>query len=314
MGIMMLQTRHMRYFVAVAEELNFHRAAERLNVSQPALWRQIRDVEASMGVTLLARDPRGIGLTLAGKSFLNDCRDLLERIEAAGMRTQRVAQGQIGTLHIAFNEIAARRSEVPRFLQAFRAAHREINLQLHVLMSQKQIDGLRTGELDAGFLFRHSGERADFQNILIGRDNFVVAMPGDHELVRKPSLSLCDLKGMPLIMPNPRTNAITYERLTAAFRSAGLNPLIAQFADNENALLNLVAAGMGLTFLNTSLRPSETRGVVLRPLTDLSLPIHLELVWQNTNHNPALNHFVGLVDKLAGELDQIDQMLEAGMG
>ncbi len=310
---MMLQTRHMRYFVAVAEELNFHRAAERLHVSQPALWRQIRDVEASIGVMLLVRDPRGISLTLAGESFLNDCRDLLERMEAARLRTQRVAQGQIGTLHLAFNEIAARRSEVPRFLQAFRAAHPEINLQLQVLMSKKQIEGLRSGELDAGFLFRHAGERADFQNILIGQDNFALAMPRDHELARKPSLSLCDLEGVPLIMPNPRTNGITYERLTAAFRSAGLTPLVAQFADNENALLNLVTAGMGLTFLNTSLRPSETRGVVLRPLTDLSMPIHLELVWRNTNHNPALVHFVALVDRLAGEMDQIDQMLESGM-
>lgn len=310
----MLQTRQMRYFVAVAEELNFHRASERLHISQPALWRQIRDLEQDVGVALLDRQARGIGLTEAGRSFLEDCRDILERMEAARLQAQRVAAGQVGTLHVGFNEIAGRRRELPRFLKEFRSAFPGINLQLHVMMSQRQIEALRNGEIDAGFLFRHVGERSDFEAHIVGQDNFVLAIPRDHELVRKPSLALADLADQPLIMPNPRNNGITYEKLFAAMKKAGFAPVIAQFADNENTLLNLVSAGMGLAFVNSSCRVPDVQRVTLRALSDLSLPIGLELMWLRSNRNPALARFVDLVDRLSGDADQVEQLMETGMG
>ena len=311
---MMLQTRQMRYFVAVAEELNFHRASERLHISQPALWRQIRDLEQEVGVALLDRQPRGISLTEAGRSFLEDCRDILERMEAARLRAQRVAVGQVGTLHIGFNEIAGRRRELPRFLKEFRSTFPGINLQLHVMISQRQIEALRNGEIDAGFLFRHVGERSNFEALIVGQDNFVLALPRGHELVRKPSLELADLADRPLIMPNPRNNGITYEKLFAAMKTAGITPVIAQFADNENTLLNLVSAGMGLAFVNSSCRVPDVQGVTLRALGDLSLPLGLEFMWLRSNRNPALTRFVDLVDRLSGDADQVEQLMETGMG
>lgn len=310
----MLQTRHLRYFVAVAEELNFHRAAERLHLSQPALWRQIRDLEVEVGTALLERDPRGIGLTRAGVAFLHDCRDLLERMEEAGLRARRIAQGQVGMLHIGFNEIAGRRRELPRFLQAFRRAYPEVSLQLHFLMSQLQIDALRAGDLDAGFLLRHRDERTEFQTVRVGRDDFVLALPRDHVLARKPNLSLADLSNETLIMPNPRNNAVTHDRLVTALRDAGTMPRIAQFADNENTIMNLVDAGMGLAFLNTTVRPADQQAIVLRPLADLSMPVDLELVWRASNTNPALIQFVSMVEKLSGDNEQVEALIETGMG
>ncbi|CAH1693810.1 MAG: LysR substrate-binding domain-containing protein [Chelatococcus sp.] len=314
LGIVMLQTRQMRYFVAVAEELNFHRASHRLHISQPALWRQIRDLESDVGTPLLDRHARGIGLTEAGRSFLEDCRDILERMEAARLRTQRVALGQVGTLHIGFNEIAGRRREFPRFLKAVRETYPSINLQLHVMMSQRQIEALRNSEIDAGFLFRHAGERSDFESLIVGQDNFVLVLPRDHALARKPSLTLADLADQPLIMPNPRNNGITHEKLVTAMRGAAITPLVAQFADNENTLINLVAAGMGLAFVNSSCRIPNTQSVTLRAIADLSLPVGLELTWARSNLNPALPRFVELVDQLSGDADQIEHLLETGMG
>lgn len=310
----MLQTRHLRYFIAVAEELNFHRAAERLHISQPALWRQIRDLEQEIDVRLLERLPRGVSLTPAGVAFLEECRDLVERMEQAAVTARRIAQGQVGTLHIAFNEIAARRRELPRFLKAFRAEHPQVSLQLHALMSQQQILSLRAGDIDAGFLFRPVGERTDFQHLRIGQDDFVLALPREHQLARRPSLKLLDLVGQPLILPNPRYNGSAHDRLLVAFRKAGLVPTIAQYVDNENTVLNLVAAGMGLAFLNSSFRPSEARGALLRPVADLSLPVDLELVWNADNTNPALQHFVRLVEGLIGDEDQVAMLIETGMG
>lgn len=311
---MILNTRHLRYFVAVAEELNFHRAAVRLHVSQPALWRQIRDLETEIDVVLLNRDPRGISLTRAGEVFLDDCRDILERMTAAQLKARRVAQGEVGVLHIAFNEIAGRRREMPRFLKAFREAYPEISLQLHFLMSQAQIEALRAGTLDAGFLLRHRGERHDFEALRVGHDNFVLAMPREHSLSRKASLRLSDLTDQPLIMPNPRNNGITHEKLVSALRKSGTVPSIAQFADNENAIINLVVAGMGLAFLNSSCRSLDAQGIMLRPLEDLSLPVDLELVWPTKNRNPALAHFTSLVRALSGDADQVEALLETGMG
>ena len=309
----MLQTRHLRYFVAVAEELNFHRAAERLHLSQPALWRQIRDLELEIGTALLVRDPRGIGLTPAGAAFLEDCRDLLERIEGARLRARRVAQGQVGMLHIGFNEIAGRRREMPRILQAFRQAHPMISLQLHFLMSQMQTDALRSGELDAGFLLRHKGEKTEFQTIRVGTDDYVLAMPKDHPLVRKPTLSLADLASEALIMPNPRNNSVAYGRLVNALQAARVSPQVAQFADNENTIMNLVDAGMGLAILNTTVRPADQQAIALRPLADLSMPVDLELVWREGNDNPALTHFIALAERFAGDEARVEAMIETGM-
>jgi DNA-binding transcriptional LysR family regulator len=310
----MLQSRHIRYFIAVAEELNFHRAAERLHITQPALWRQIRDLEAELAVQLLEREPRGIRLTRAGEVFLDECRDLTERMEGACLRTRAVARGQVGTLQIAFNEIAARRRELPRFLQHFRSEYPQITIHLHAMMSQRQVTALRAKEIDAGFLFRQSGERSDFNSMRLGQDDFVLVMPRNHPLAARPSLRLADLADQPLIMPNPRHNGTTYERLMGAMRAAGIAPQIAQHADNESTLINLVLAGMGLTFLNSSYRASETTGVVLRPLADLSLPVDLELVWRADNDNPALRQFTGLVERLLGDEDQVAMLLETGMG
>lgn len=310
----MLQSRQMRYFVAVAEELNFHRASDRLHISQPALWRQIRDLEQEVGVALLDRQARGIGLTEAGRSFLEDCRDILERMDAARLQAQRIAQGQVGTLHLAFNEIAGRRWEFPRFLKKFREIYPGINLQLHVMMSQRQVEALRNSEIDAGFLFRHANERSDFEALVVGQDNFVLVLPRGHEFVRKPSVALADLAGQPLIMPNPRNNGVTYEKLVAAIKKAGVTPHIVQFADNENTLLNLVSAGMGLSFVNSSCPVPSAQSVTLRAIAGLSMPVALELTWLRSNLNPALSRFVELVDRLSGDADQIEQLLETGMG
>jgi DNA-binding transcriptional LysR family regulator len=311
---MMLQTRQLRYFVAVAEELNFHRAGERLHITQPALWRQIRDLEQEIGVALLNRQPRGIELTEAGRSFLEDCRDILERMEAARLQAQRVATGQVGTLHIGFNEIVGRRREFPKFLKEFRKAYPGINLQLHIMMSQRQVDALRNAEIDAGFVFRHVSERSDFEAMIFGKDDFVLALPREHELSRASSLKLSDLEGQPLIMPNPRNNATAHEKLVAALRKVGITPHVAQFSDNENTLLNLVSAGAGLAFVNSSCRVPDGQGVTLRAVADLSLPVALEMTWLRSNQNPALSRLVDVVDRLRGDADQVEEMRETGMG
>jgi DNA-binding transcriptional LysR family regulator len=297
----MLQSRHIHYFLAVGEELNFYRAAERLHITQPALWRQIRELEDEVGVKLLDRTRRGISLTPAGAAFLSECRDLLNHMESSCAHTRRVGQGIVGTLHIACNEIASRLREVSVFLKEFREQHPEVSIQLHGMMSQQQISALRSGSIDVGFLFRYDGQQSEFQAIRLGSDHFILALSRDHPLARRTSLELKDLAGESIIMPSPSNNSAIYERLLNNFRNAGLVPHITHYADSENTLLNMVTAGIGIAFMTSSIRNSIISGAVLRPVSDLSIPVHLDMIWRSENENPSLQHFVKFMKSAVSE-------------
>lgn len=294
----MIALRHLRYFVAVGEELNFHRAAERVNVTQPALWRQIRDLEQDLGAKLLDRQPRGIKLTAAGQVMLEEAVRILDQIRDARERVTRVAQGQIGVLRIAFNEIAARNRALPRYFQALRLEHPDIELQLNVMMSERQFVALERGEIDAGFLFNRPKGDPRLGYLNISQDDHILAIPSDHRLARAARITLSDLKDEPLIFPSQTLNRTHHGRLTAMCLAAGLNPRIVHRADNEHTILNMVSTGMGLAFVNESCRTRGYNDIVLRPIEGFSIPVDLDLVWRIDQMTPALNLFVERVREL----------------
>lgn len=297
----MIHLRHFRYFIAVGEELNFHRAAERLHISQPALWRQIRDLEHELGVDLLERQPRGIKLTTAGAALLEEALKLQEQFEEATARVVRVARGQTGVLRIAFNEIAARNPMLPRYFRAFRARYPETELQLNVVMSQRQFAMFEENEIDAGFLFNRPLNDVRFGFRKISTDDHVLAIPKDHKLARARTIRLADLTDEPLIFPSRALNRVHHGRLTAACLNAGLNPNIVQHADNENTLLNMVSAGMGIAFVNASCLTKNFNEVVLKPIHGFSIPVQLDLVWRKDRTTPVLARFVDLVSEIQGQ-------------
>jgi DNA-binding transcriptional LysR family regulator len=297
----MIELRHFRYFVAVGEELNFHRAAERVRVSQPALWRQIRDLELDLGVKLLDRQPRGIKLTPAGQAMLQDCVKILERVGEARARVLRVAQGQVGELRIAFNEIAARNRALPRFFHAFRSRFPEIELQLNLMMSEQQFLALERNEIDAGFLFNRPREDTRLGFHIIARDDHALALPRTHRLASAPRIGLLDLVDEPLIFPSQALNRIHHARLMAACLAGGLAPRVAQRADNEHTLLNMVSTGMGVAFVNASCRTRDYDEVVLRSIDGFSIPVELDLVWRQDRMSSTLARFVELVAGMGGE-------------
>jgi DNA-binding transcriptional LysR family regulator len=300
----MIEFRHLRYFVAVAEELNFHRAADRLRVSQPALWRQIRDLELDVGVALLERLPRGIKLTPAGEAFLEETRRTLQSLVDARERAVRVAHGQIGVLRIAFNEIAAREPFLPQYFHAFRTRYPAIELQLTVMMSQRQQEALEHSEIDAGFMFHRPRNDSHLGFKKITEDNYVIAIPRNHRLATASRIRLSDLTDEPFISPSQTLNRTLHSRLMAACLAGGLSPKIVQYADNEHTMLNMVATGMGLCFVNSSCRRAPyPSGVVLKNVSKLSVPVELEFVWRKDNATPALMHFIELVGEMPMPVD-----------
>lgn len=290
-----MELRHLRYFLAVAEEENFHRAAERLHVAQPALSRQIKALEEALGVQLFDRLPRGIKLSAPGQAYLEDVRRILGDVTRAQDRARRVAQGQLGQVRIGFNEIAARQPYLPGFFQATRAGFPDIDMKLTLLVSQLQLDALRTGQIDAGFLFHRPPGDDELNAIHIDTDNYAIAMPRTHPLAARRNLRLADLRDEPFIMMSQHINRMLYDRLLAACVAGGLVPRQVHEANNEYAIVNLVAAGVGLAFLNRSFNAHTLPAVVLHEVEDFSVPVELELVWRRDNRSPALARFVETV-------------------
>src|SRR5262250_2118911 len=148
-----MELRHLRYFVAIGEEENYRRAAQRLHVAQTALSTQIQDLEAELGFKLFDRLPRGVKLSAAGRLFLEEARRILQQVQEAAARAARVARGQSGTLRIGFTENASWHGVVPDSLRVFRERHPDAELQLHPAGTVDQMHEIRSGRVDAGFLF-----------------------------------------------------------------------------------------------------------------------------------------------------------------
>ncbi len=293
-----MELRHLRYFVAVGQELNFHRAAERLGITQPALWRQVHDLEAELGVPLLVRGPRSLALTGAGEVLSREAIRILDQVNEARGLVQRFAQGRTGTLRIAFNEIAARNASLPLFFRAFRARFPEVELQLAMMLSEQQFTALERDEIDGGFLFNRDRSGLDLASVAIAEDDHALALPNGHPLAVAPRLRLRDLAGEKLIFPTQTGNRIHHGRLMSACYEGGLLPQIVQRTDNEETLLNMVANGMGLALVNASCAERGYGEVVVRRIEDLSLPVSLEFAWRRAAANPALARFVELVAEL----------------
>lgn len=292
----MPELRHLRYFIAVAEESNFRRAAERLNITQPALWRQVRDLELDLGFPLILRTQRSSTLTPAGRSYLSSAKEILARVADARHAAYRVSVGETGLLRIAFNQIAARESFLPTYLQEFRLRYPDVALDVKVQISQHQQEELLQRRIDAGFMFNRPANDERFVAYKVMDDSLVLALPRTHRLANQPALALQDIAQEPLIAPSATSNAILFDRIVAQFAAANLTPLVIQRSDDENSLFNMVAAGMGLAFVNASaMRLRQIDQLAVRKVEGFSVPLHLELVWRKDDDSPVLRRFVEVV-------------------
>src|ERR1700746_100789 len=179
-----MELRHLRYFVAVGEEQHYGRAAERLGIAQPALSRQIQDLETELGFSLFDRLPRGVRLSAAGKLFLSDARRILEDAQEAKLRAERVATGKAGTLRIGFVEALSWHGVVPNSFRRFRRRQPDAELELHPLLSNQQMEAVRSGKLDAGFIFSLEVPDGDVAQLLVAKPKLMLAAPRGHALTR----------------------------------------------------------------------------------------------------------------------------------
>ncbi len=224
-----MELRHLRYFVAVGEEQHYGRGAQRLRVAQPALSRQIQDLEDELGFQLFDRLPRGVKISAAGKSFLEDARRILQQVNEATTRGRRVARGQSGTLRVGFTENASWHGVVPEAFRKFRREQLDSELQVNPLSSLEQFEAVRSGRLDAGFIFNMPKTDRELDQIPVASHNIALAAPKGHPLQKLKKLRLRDLGDTLFVWFPRRESPAFYDRLMhECFRGGLKSPRIVQ--------------------------------------------------------------------------------------
>lgn len=256
-----MDLRYLKYFITVAELLNFTRAAQLLHITQPSLWLQIRKLEAEVGVSLIAREGRGIKLTAAGNVFLDQARKTLGDAEKGVAMARQAANGQIGQISIGYNA-AAEFLVFPTIVPLFRRKWPMVSLNFHALTISEKLEGLRRDELDVGLNWLPvPGDEFDVQELV--REPLVVLLPEDHRLAAAASVSIEDLSKEPLIAPG---NPDTFQYFAQLFVQANAVMNIAYRLEQPHSMINFVAMGIGCCILADFSRNIRQKGVVYRPL------------------------------------------------
>src|ERR1700751_2694021 len=276
-----MELRHLRYFVAIGEEQHFGRAAERLGIAQPALSRQIRDLEKELGFQLFDRLPRGVKLSAAGKLFLSDAQRILEGVEGAKLRAERVATGKAGTIRVGFVEALSWHGVVPDSFRRFRRRQPDAELELHPMLSNQKMEAVRSGKLDAGFIFSLEVPDGDVAQLLVAQYKLMLAVPQGHALTRSKRVRLRDLCDAPFIWLHRWANPVYYDRIMHACLQGGVqSPRIVQHVIDHATTLSLVSCRLGIAFVSETARWQCPRGVKLLSVDDLDFPVPFYLVWR----------------------------------
>jgi len=288
----------LRYFVAVATELHFGRAAKLLHISQPPLSMQIRALEDELGVTLLHRTRRQVSMTRAGKAFLHDARQILERTEQAISTARQAARGEIGELVVGFISVADY-NLLPLVLREFRRRYPRVTLSLRELTTDAQIAELIEGRIDVGLLLPPVNE-ATIGSVAILREPLIVAIPERHALARnRGPIPLASLSSAPFIMTPREMAPGLHDDIVSFCHSAGFSPQVIQEAIQMQTVISLVSAEMGVALIPESLQNLQRTGVVYKRLKEQSPLTEIRLAWRAGDDLPALQLFIQLAREIA---------------
>lgn len=287
-----MELRHLRYFLAVAENENVRIASERLHVTQPAISRQIQDLEEELGLQLFERLPRGLRLSRSGTAFREDALALMASLSSACDRARRVAAGELGMLKIGYVEVAGWLGVVPESFHAFRLSAPKVRLEPTPLGSPEQLQHIADGRLDGGFTYHFDSLPRGMKVIPLQSNDVVLAMPSRWPGRRTGFRRLRDLTGAPFVTFHRSVYPAYHDQLFAACALAGLVPTVVQEGQNEAAVLSLVSAGIGIAIVNDLNRNRPPVQVEFAEIDDLSIRLPLTFIYREDQANPALGPFL----------------------
>lgn len=305
MNINAIDLRQLRYFIAVAEELHFGRAAKRLNLSQPPLSQQIMALETYLGVTLFKRTSRHVELTAAGAHFLPEARRLVREVAQAAERTKQIEAGLIGHLRIGFNFSAPLHPFTAKLLKRFRVRFPQIQLELvvHEPSNILQLVDIASRDLDAALVWLDADhKKTDIFRLDLAKDILQVAVSSDHPLAKEPRIPIQDLFDLPILAPPRHAGTQLYEGIVAAFKAYDRQPKLLHEAIQLPLTMSMVAAGQGVALLPAFMKRVPIDDVTFRPLVmSRGKPpsMTFNLISAYKRQAPAIAHFIEQARQLA---------------
>lgn len=270
--------RRLHYFMTLSERLNFRRAADDLGMTQPALSRAIAQLEADLGLPLFERDTRSVVLTEAGAVFRQGCRDALAGLEGAVSRARKAALGEAGHIVIAYTDIAIS-GRLADIVRTFRKTYPDMSVTLRQSFSEAQIDMLRVGDVDVGFM-TGPVRQPDLEAELVQEDRFVAILPHGHRLAGATSVALADLAADPFVLGSEDKWRVYHDRLYRICREAGFEPDVVQDAPDTQSIIGLVACGMGVTVQTENLKAHGDDRVHMLPIRDCEMQVKTYAAWR----------------------------------
>ena len=298
-----METRQLKYFVAVAEELHFGNAAKRLHISQPPLSQQIIKFEEELGVQLFKRDRRSVKLTAAGESLLKEARVILKSIEQARLNLADAASGERG--HLSLGYIApSLNTALPKVISRFKKAYPNVLFELRQMGTNPQLEAIRSGILDAGVvrLFRHNTD--DLETLLFHKESYAVIVPNDHSLAGRKSVDISELSKDPLIFFPRRSQPPLSDEGMRLFAACGFMPQIVQEVESKSAALALTAAGIGISIVPESLVADSRNEVTFLPLTGEYPPLEIHLVTRRDDISPTTHNLINIIEQVTARAEE----------
>jgi DNA-binding transcriptional LysR family regulator len=290
-----MELRHLRYFLAVAEELNFRRAAERLGIAQPPLSSQIHDLERELGVSLFRRVPRGAELTEAGAAFLAEVPAAFEQVERAVRMAQRGGRGEVGLLRVGFTGSTLFNEIVPNSLREFRRAFPEVELELEESNSVQLLEKLSRQRLDAVFIRPGEEPPTGVAMLPLPSESMMAVVPADHRLADKYAIGLRDLASEQFVMFSRALGPALYDEVIGVCREIGFKPQIGQVASQITSIANLVAVGLGVSIVPSRMADAALKGVAYLPIKGRAPVARNALATRKDDHSVITGNFRNFV-------------------
>jgi DNA-binding transcriptional LysR family regulator len=300
-----MELRHIEAFVAVAEELHFSKAAERLHIAQPPLSQRIRQLEKELGVELFIRSTRSVVLTPAGEALLGPAHKVIAGAEEARFAAKAGERGEYGRVTVGFAG-ASSRIALPRLAGAVRERYPRLDLDLRgQTYANAALSQVREGVLDLGFIRLPTLSRG-IDYVIVEREELICALPASHRLAGQESVSLVDLADEPFVSFPANSGSSLHAIGIQVCTQAGFVPRLAQAAPDSYTILALVAAGVGVTLTLTTCMHIQQPGLVYKPIADPTPVMHSGIAWSTTNESPALQAVVGVAKAVFGVAAESD--------
>lgn len=294
-----MELRHLQYFIAVAEERHFTRAAARVGIQQPPLSLQIRQLEEALGGPLFIRLPRDVVLTELGEAFLPEARQIIERVERATRRMHQLSRGEAGRIRIGFAGATYFEPSIPKWIREYRARYPDVQLQPEQSNTARLLEALANDDIDAAFVRMPIDAPPGIVSVPVADEDMVLTLPVGHPMASRKRVPLAALADEEFILLPREISPGLYDRTVAACEAVGFRPKLGQEAAQITSIVPMVAAGFGVSLVPSSVRQIQTPGMGYWPIEGEVPRAPISLAYRATHGSAALARFIAMAPGMA---------------